>query len=63
MKRLYEQLTAGINAAAGYGSANEGMSGVRSVGAKVAHAHVVSNFVRAGCRICRRRRDDEDVDS
>ena len=62
-KRLYAQLRSSMdgsgNANTAYGSGSDSASGVRSVGAKVAHAHVVGSFVRAGCRICRSKEDGD----
>lgn len=70
-KQLYAQLKSGM-AGSGTGigrsgtgndysniSENDGFGGVRSVGAKVAHAHVVGSLVKAGCRVCQGRVEDE----
>ena len=64
-RRLYQQLKSSMtgagSASSGYGFGLDGASGVRSVGAKVAHAHVVGSFVRAGCRACRVREESDDA--
>ena len=66
-KQLYAQLKSGMAGAGRSGPGNdfsnisgsEGFGGVRSVGAKVAHAHVVGSLVKAGCQVCQGRAEDE----
>lgn len=67
-KRVYAQLMSSMTGAgnprSGYGSGLDGAAGnggVRSVGAKVAHAHVVGSLVRAGCRVCRGRGESDET--